>query len=388
MSVLRTDLIKSLILNKNKPIVPESVCKAIGDSVTSESYEIASSLDYIRATFDYYRNRVEPLILDYSGKATIDAYALYFMPRNVIIPSIALLLCSYHPKFQAIPEKLKILDIGSGAGAITLGLIDFFSKPAFSATKLEITAIDSSRDALLKQKDLIKRFGNNGCSVNLRLADLSNPNVLKSELQSNGPYNIVFASNVLTELQSKAIDELMEGVAGCLTDTGIFASAEAHRSYVMEQRCRISGNLGKFGLNIVYPCPPGLICPNKQCRKWREDELDCLDIHYSSGIIKPKKIKRVNWFIFSKNRSSIYDMLVDKYPNLVWGITAGGKVSGSKKNIYEYEFCTQKGLVKKTIYWKMGQEPIKSGMFVGFSPDLSRIEVVWDILSGFRCLNY
>lgn len=384
MNVLRTDLIKSLILNKNKPIVPESVCKAIGDSVTSESDEIASSLDYIRTTFDYYRNRVEPLILDYSGKATIDAYALYFMPRNVIIPSIALLLCSYHPKFQTIPKKIKVLDIGSGAGAITLGLLDFFSKPAFSGTKLEITAVDSSGDALLKQNDLIKRLGRNRQSVKLRSLDLSNSEALKRELQVNGPYDIVFASNVLTELHPAAIDELMEEIAGCLTDAGIFVSVEAHRSYVMEQRCRVSSILGKFRLNTVYPCPPGSICSNKQCRKWREDELDCPNIHYSSGVIEPKKIKRVNWFIFSKNGCSIYDILVSKYPNLVWGVSAYGRISGDEKAIYDYEFCTQRGTIKKKIEWKIDQEPVKSGMFVGFSQDLSRIEVVWDILSGFR----
>jgi len=95
--------------------------------------------------------------------------------------------------------------------------------------------------------------------------------------------------------------------------------------------------------------------------------------------------------ILCKRSCSIYDILHDKNPQLVWGVAAHGKVEIEDGKLkYDYEFCTESGWdrwpitqEKKGFLWIIESEPFKRGSIVGITKDSKEIKEGWDIIEGF-----
>jgi hypothetical protein len=256
---------------------------------------------------------------------------------------------------------------------------------------LDIVTLDVSQKALERQRQLVGHLGFENSFLQCYHVDLSNPQTYEDKLVLGAPYDMVFAANVITELDEQAIDVLLERVAPLMSSNGILISVEAQRNYTMMQRARIAKGVRDLGLFIYYPCPSSVPCPRPSCWKWRTDEFQCSDIALGNETIEPTKIQIANWMILSKKACSIYEMLHDANPELIWGVAAPYRpeINGEKVK-HGYEFCTEAGWRTGTAImdlkeWalRMGGELFKRGTIVGITKDFDQINEGWDIVSGF-----
>lgn len=388
MTKITPDVIKSLITRNGALFVPESVTSAIGSCVVSSTDVVEQEGQRLKKLYDEYD---KPIKIDYSGDATIDAYSVYYLPRNTLVPKVAILCCLYYPSFQTLPDRLSVLDLGSGTGAVVLGLLDLFHDNALSGTQLDVVALDSSLDSLRRQRQLVDRVGLRGSSYQCYQADLSVPTSCQSKLSIGAPYDMVFAANIFTELDGLATDALFQNVAPLLAQNGILVNVEAARKYTRKQLIRIIKKARESGFNIYYPCPPALSCPKSECWMWREDRFECPDIRVGNELIETTPIQKAYWIILCKQPCSIFDVLLERNATFTWGVKAHiGKECTVGDNVEQkYEVCTPsgfKGLVHKRrkddLSALLRSEPYKRGSFIGWADDFSEVET-WDILSGF-----
>jgi len=326
---------------------------------------------------------------------TVDAYTVYYLPRNSLVPKLAMLCCAYHPTFQNLPSKLRVLDLGSGTGGVVLGLLDLFQKEPFAETSLDIVlALDASAEALQRQEQLVACTGFSDIPVCTFQADLSDPQDYKGIISVLAPYDIVFASNIFAELSNQATDTLLKFVVPLLSESGIIVDVESQSNYAMSQRAHIVKLAKSLGLHMYYPCPPELPCPKQKCWNWRTDEFNCLDIVVKGEAIETTKVHRAHWAILCRKPCTIYDIFHAKAPDIIWGVAAPGTKSPTcegNKAKQSYEFCAETSLVEGVItsgigrYMSLPQEELfKRGTIVGLTDDYKRIEIEWDIVPGFK----
>jgi SAM-dependent methyltransferase len=391
MTEITPDLIGKLVINDEKLFVPKSIIEAIASCVVSPPNDIRQEKERLKKLYKSYEKKMEPVVVDYSGDVTIDAYSIYYLPRNSLVPKMAFLCCAYNKAFQTLPKELRILDLGSGTGGVVLGLLDLFNNGVLSGTNLEIFALDVSAEALKRQERLIDCMGFSNKHVYQLKVDFSEPETYVGITSALAPWDMIFAANILTELNEKSIDTLLQNVSPMLSDTGILVIVEAQRDYIKRQTARIAKNAVNWGLNIYYPCPPTLICPKPDCWMWREDEFVSPDICFRGESIGTVEVQKANWMILSKEQKTIYDIFHEKNDDLVWGIAAPYKPEFENDKVkHDYEFCTEKGRLKGTIEqdkseWLMllQKELFKRGSMIGITSDRKSIEEGWDIVSGF-----
>jgi len=383
--IITPELIEGLITENGSLFIPDSILKAIGKCLVSTPQKIEEEGIVLKNLYqEYERNRKsEPAKIDYSDEITLDAYTVYYMPRSTLIPKVAIDLLSYCEGFQKIPQKLRILDLGSGTGGVVVGLLDLFNNDALSDIFLEIVAIDLSKAALGRQKEIIKHIGRSNSVLRYHSADLSALESCEEVLQHYAPYDLIFSGSLLTELDPTSVDALIKKLPTMLNGMGVVVIAEAPRDYVIKQIVRISNMARALDLHVYYPCPPKLECPKvagKGCWVWRRDEFVCPEIDVKDECLQPTTIFPASWIILSTRPYSIYDGLQSQYPNLILGALAPGKrtVEGdvSKQSL---EVCTSKGrqeLVRKrkaNIIDFSGQETAKRGSIISFSEDFSEV---------------
>jgi len=391
MTKITPDLIKRIITQNGSLFVPESITDAIGSCLVSSDDAIREEGDKLKETYDKFATKLEPIVVDYSGDVTIDAYSVYYLPRNMLVPKVAILCCAYDAAFQNLPNRLSVLDLGSGTGAVVLGLLDLFHNKALLGIHLDIVALDSSLESLNRQSKLVEHLGIHDSSHKWQQVDLSDPVSYQSKLPMGAPYDMVFAANIFTELKEQPTDELIKCVAPLLSENGIIVSVESQSNYAMRQRARIVKTAKNLGLHMYYPCPPELSCPKRDCWMWRTDEFDCPCIMVNGQAIDTTKVHRAHWTIVCKKPCTIYDALHNKNPDLIWGIAAPykPKFEGDKVK-HGYEFCTERGRLTGTItqdqqkwMWLMRDELFDRGSVIGITADLKEIQEGWDIVSGF-----
>jgi len=388
------DLIKGLITRNGNLYVPEYICDAIGSCVVSDPVVVQKEGERLKALYESYQTKLEPIKTSYLEDATIDAYSIYYLPRNTLVPKLALLVCAYHRTFQALPNKLRVLDLGSGTGGVILGLLDLFQNEPLSKISLDITAVDSSPGSLQRQRQLVNCVAPDS-SVRCIEADLTSPKDYRPKLSTGTPYDMVFAANILTELEEPVIFILLQDVAGLLSENGLLISVESARDYTGQQFSRINKNAVGLGLNIYYPCPPQFSCQKPKCWMWREDEFECPDISVSNESVATTTVQKAYWLILCKQSCSVFDMLLERNPTYTWGIKAhiGKERTTEDKVEQEYEVCTPEGLRKLVhkrgkdqLFVLLESEPHKRGSFIGWTADFSVVET-WDPISGFKVLK-
>jgi hypothetical protein len=382
-NIITPELIEGLITENDSLFIPSSTLKAIGKCLLSTPEKIEERGVVLKNIYQEYEHKSESAKIDYSDDITLDAYTVYYMPRSTLIPKIAIDLLSYCEGFQEIPQKLKILDLGSGSGGVVVGLLDLFSNDALSNISLEIIAIDVSAEALGRQKEIMKHIGHSNAVLRYHRADLSKMETCEEILQHYAPYDLIFSGSLLTELNPTSVDALIKELSAMLNGMGVAVIAEAPRDYVIKQIARISNMARALGLHVYYPCPPKLECPKaagKGCWVWRRDEFVCSTIDVNGEFLQPTNILPASWIILSTRPYSIYDGLQSQYPNLILGALAPGKttVEGevSKQSL---EVCTPKGrqeLVRKrkaALIDFSSLETAKRGSIIGFSEDFSEV---------------
>lgn len=232
MPTLSKQIIANACMSNGLFTVPENIQRAIEQCIATNEQSLLTE-EYHRLLKEYsmYRKLMIPATIDYHGDLTIDAYTIFYLPRNMVIPWIAMRDLSLHRHFRVLPEKLNILDLGSGTGAIVLGLLHLLHSSAFSTIKTNVVSVDYFPETLKRQRKLIKSAGFPLNGIHFIEADLNNFDDYVDPISEHGPYDFVFMGNCVTELKKEAAKNIITQIPGLLTDNGVVIIAEAQRDY-------------------------------------------------------------------------------------------------------------------------------------------------------------
>jgi hypothetical protein len=255
MMQISVKTLESLLLEKHVFDIPENIKSAIEKSVeTRDVNTLNQEYSNILNTYRNFRQLMRPIEIDYHGITTIDAYSLFYLPRNIGIPWLAFRDLAVHPAFQSIPDNINVLDFGSGTGAVSLGLLQLYNhiKP-FSNGIINIVSIDVCNEALVRQKRLIKESGLKGNHITIQ-SDLNDIKNSMDKLQKYGKYKFIFIANCFTELNNEIAKKWICNLAGLLDDTGAIIIAEAQRDYIKRTISILAADAINYGLFVYYPC--------------------------------------------------------------------------------------------------------------------------------------
>lgn len=385
MTRISPNMIRSLITRNGRLFVPQKIAEIVGSCVASDLQSVVEAGDRLKAEYEAQNPLWRPIKIDYSAKPTVDAYTVYYLPRNTLVPRVAMMCCAHHPMYQQLPDTLRVLDMGSGTGGVVLGLLDLFSNKQLRGTTIEVTAVDSSSEGLDRQRRLAARIGYSPRAYEYLQMDFESPQAHSGVLAARGPYDMVFAANLFAELSVPATDALLEQVVPALSDDAFLVDVESNSNWAKAQCVHVVKKTKSLGLHVYYPCPP-VPCPKSHCWMWHEREFDCPPISVAGNYLETTKIHKAHWLVFSTRPLSIYDVLNGQDPSLTWGVAA----PDPRTNSDDYEFCTENGLKrwavtrKPPVTWLATEaQPLERGRIVGVVGEGQEIACSWDIINGF-----
>lgn len=259
-----TEQIENRIFKDGVLTLPESVREGIKKCLISSTSEIAEAKTYLCNA--YKKDFWSPPDVRYESDATIDAYTIYYLPRNFFIPRIAFRDLSVCRKAVQFNKVIRILDIGSGTGAVSLGIFKLFYKGPY---KIHLCALDASESALKRQKCILKASGLRfeGDEFWFKPIDLSDISEVDKDLSKRDPWDIIISANFMTELNSTVQKELVSILAKNLSKNGSIIIAEPAQDRGKRVLSDISKLAKDSGLTVYYPCAKDKTCTKYQCWK-------------------------------------------------------------------------------------------------------------------------
>ncbi|MCK4252597.1 class I SAM-dependent methyltransferase, partial [candidate division WOR-3 bacterium] len=197
----------------------------------------------------------QAVTVDYNRPEIVDAYSLYYLRRNALIPRIAIRDMTLNQRLQSFPEELRVLDLGSGTGAVTLGLLDMFLHPPFNTISIHVDAFDGSIACLNRLKQHKEASGLSSFSVNPVALDIRNVALLDTLLNDYGSYDLIFAANIFNELEHTESCEILRCLSKHLADNAVIVIANAQRDFIKELHPLLVTEAHNNGLSVYYPCP-------------------------------------------------------------------------------------------------------------------------------------
>jgi SAM-dependent methyltransferase len=283
----------------------------------------------------------------------------------------------------SISDRLNVLDLGSGTGGISLGLLDLFRQPQLDHIKCDIYAIDSSKISLSKQNQLINNYGLNGSTHKSDIADLTVPATYQKSLSEKSPFDFIFCANVLSEMNLAYVKNVLELIHDNLDEDGICIIAESQNTPAKTACAYLSRHVKEYGLHVFYPCIPNVECKQSECWKWFNHYFDCDDVLIGDDCFEIMKIHKVIWRILVKKPLSIYDYLNKRKNGLNWGVVRHN--NGAEWD----EFCTQKGqrngIISPKLPSKVDQSPWSH--IIGISADDQKVLSEWNPVDDFSNRN-
>jgi ribosomal protein RSM22 (predicted rRNA methylase) len=165
-----------------------------------------------------YTSEREQLASPSSGAAAdrdLAARALFFTVADA--PKALAVLAELAPAFPAA-EPLRVLDLGAGCGAMSLGLVAHL---ASAPRTLAIDAIDRDARALEILADAVPAAAKTlGVDVHVSTRRMDLPAL------PQGPYDLILAGTVLNELDDAAARAVVEAAIDRLTDDGALVIVE------------------------------------------------------------------------------------------------------------------------------------------------------------------
>lgn len=190
------------------------------------------------------------------------AYIEYFLPSNLYKIHIPLKELSLHPKELFKKDKLRILDIGSGPGTATLGVLDFFSMQEMRPI-LEFTAVDPVAENLKDAEALFKDRGSKEATLTTLKSGIE-----KMENLIKGQFDIIILSNLLNEVAhndagriQKRVEILKNLINRFLSADGSCIIIEPALRETSREMLMVRDGLLDEGLHIYSPCLMGGKCP-------------------------------------------------------------------------------------------------------------------------------
>jgi SAM-dependent methyltransferase len=325
--------------------VPKNIKRAIEQCVATNDQSLIIE-EYHRLLEEYkrYRKLMIPAKIDYHGDLTIDAYTTFYLPRNIVIPWIAMRDLSLHSRLRVLPEELNILDLGSGTGAIVLGLLHLFHSRAFSTIKTNVVSVDYFPEALKRQQKLIKSAGFSLTGIHFMKANLNNFDDYVDSINEHGPYDFVFTGNCFTELEEEAAKNIIAQIPGFLSDNGVVIIAEAQRDYIKAMIGVLARLSNSVGLSVFYPCPEYSCDSDGWCWVWRAHDCDFPQMQIAGKPLEEyaREDLVLSWLMLTKKKRSLYHDFRKNNPHLFFGPVAQEKSLDKEKRRYgeNYGICT------------------------------------------------
>jgi ribosomal protein RSM22 (predicted rRNA methylase) len=204
------------------------------------------------------------------------AYLSYYLPSNLLKIHLPLKELSLHPKSIFTKEHLRILDIGTGPGSATLGVLEFFprlEKKPF----LEFTAVDHVAENL-KDAAMLYASYRERCGLDASLHTVKT-SIEKVEPLLKGHYDLIILSNVLNELFrhdeeriAKRVDILHHILRRFLAHDGSCIVIEPALHDTSREMLLLRDGLLAQGFHVYSPCLmsencPALVNPKDWCHE-------------------------------------------------------------------------------------------------------------------------
>ena len=286
MTTITLAQLEQIIFQNGELFIPDAIENAIISKITQELGSINDAGEELAVAYEPDDNI---LSAEYDKPEVVDAYSLFYLRRNVLIPRIAMRDILVNQKTRNLPDRMRILDLGCGTGAVTLGFLEMFSHPPLNGIKIEIDAIDISSPSLNRLKQLVDTLNFSGFQINTIQMDLRDISTLEKYLSCNAPYNIVFAANVLNELEHVQSIELIKSISQHLTNMAFIVIASAAKDFIKKKlQQMLITDANNRGLFVYYPCPSySSSNSSHKCWFWRAHEYKYKTLRKKDGRIIP-----------------------------------------------------------------------------------------------------
>lgn len=176
------------------------------------------------------------------------------------------------------PARLRVLDVGAGCGAMTLGLVGLAEALQLPA-RLEVTALDSNTRSLELMARVLDQA--RGAGVFSRTVELRTRrrNLIFGLPAEGGEFDLVLAGNLLNEMPYEGRLPLVQGLLRQLSAEGRLLIVEPALRQTSRDLHRLRDTLmtGRQA-QVLCPCTrggpcPALDCPRDWCmerRPWRQ----------------------------------------------------------------------------------------------------------------------
>ncbi len=369
----------AVISRNNRLFIPDCIEKAVLNSLTNGLSIIKQAGDVLQET---YKPVDRAITLDYDRCDFVDAYSLYYLRRNSLIPRIALRDLALNHGTALLPQTMRVLDLGCGTGAVTLGLLEMFLHPPFDTVQVHVDAVDVSEASLERLKCHLKEAGLSGFSVDTTPLDLNQLAEFDDFLASHGPYDLVFAANIFNELEHTHSCGLLASLSKHLARKAAITIANAQRDFIKELQPLLVTAASQNGLNVYYPCPISDM-QRHDCWFWREHEYDCNRLRSKGGqfILSNHREQLVaTWLILCNGEYSIFDNFKIAYPDLEWGTF---RIRGKDSRLSECEVCTSHG--RRVLGTQANS--LKRGSIVGLAKDTFEVKQYFEYEEN-KPINY
>lgn len=360
-----------IISKNNRLFIPDAIEKAILNCLTNELSLIKEAGAELQSE---YKPVDRAVTLDYDRSEIVDAYSLYYLRRNTLIPRIAIRDITLNQKLRLFPQKMRVLDMGSGTGAVILGLLEMFLHSPFDTIDIHIDALDISAASLKRLEKQQEAAGLSSFSVDTVILDLNDLARFNKFLASHGPYHFVFAANILNELEHVQSCALLRSLSKELAEKGVVVIANAQRDFIKQLQPLLVTEAHRNGLNVYYPCPAYDPVAH-DCWFWREHDYDCNILRHKSGqfILSTHREQLVaTWLILCNGQYSIFDDFRQKHPELEWVVF---RIWGKDSKVSQCEVCTRQG--RRQI--SPQAESYKRGSIVGCSKDPFEVKQYFEL---------
>jgi len=194
------------------------------------------------------------------GDRDLAARALFFTVADA--PKIAIPLAELDGRGLLAASNLRVLDVGAGVGAMTLGLLAHRG-----AGGTRVTAVDRDARALAIFRRVATRLPDPPALTTVR-ADLAAP-------LPDGPFDLVLAGTVMNELAPAARAPLVRALVERLADGGAVILLEpALRETARDLHALRDALVAEGGVHVFAPCTherpcPALVDPRDWCHEDR-----------------------------------------------------------------------------------------------------------------------
>jgi 2-polyprenyl-3-methyl-5-hydroxy-6-metoxy-1,4-benzoquinol methylase len=331
--------VNNIITRNGELFVPDLIEDAILKCVLNPLNSVVKAGSDLKDTFSPLDHAVTA---DYSNSLVVDAYSLYYMRRNIFIPRIALRDITMNSELQKFPEEISVLDIGTGTGAVVIGLLEMFLHPPFNGINIHVDAIDASQACLDRLQCHLDASGLSKFEVKLSVQNVCDVKAIDGFLANSKNYKIIFLANLFNELSHEQSCLLLHSLSAHLTEKGLIVIASAQRDFIKELQPLLVKQAIQDGLGVYYPCPR-FDESTHDCWIWREHNYTCKSIRTKQGqFILPAAREQLvaTWLILCKEDLSIFDDFRSSQPNWDWGVFRIRGKTSTEKNC---EICTENG---------------------------------------------